>query len=102
MVEGKFNYILAGKDRAQKNDGSYIFNNYDTRSSDYGNYVGNGVETKIVYKEFRLEYLVNPKTNMNIELGVTDRSYSNELEKKYSRLVYFGLRMALENYYFDF
>ena len=102
MVEGKFSYVKAGKDRAQKNDGSYVFNNYDTRASEYGNYVGSGLETKIIYKEFRLEYLVNPKTNMNIEIGITDRCYTNDIEKKYSRLVFFGLRMALENYYFDF
>ena len=55
MVEGKFNYVKAGKDRAQKNDGSYVFNNYDTRASEYGNYVGSGLETKIIYKEFRME-----------------------------------------------
>jgi hypothetical protein len=102
FFETKFNYVLAGKDRANKNDGGYIFYNYDTRSSEYGHYVGTGLETKIMYKEFRLEYLVNPKTNMNIEFGITDRSYKNEVETTYSTLVYVGLRMALENYYFDF
>ena len=102
MAEVKFNYADIGKDRPQQNDGNYIFYNYDSRSGDYGHYVGSGIETKLMYKELRIEYLVNPKTNMNIELGITDRSYNNELEKKYSRLVYFGLRMALENYYFDF
>ncbi|CAN5684317.1 hypothetical protein BH11BAC1_BH11BAC1_22470 [soil metagenome] len=102
FVEAKFNYVEMGKDRSQKNDGNYIFYNYDTRSSEYGHYVGTGLKTKLIYKEFRIEYLVNPKTNMNIEFGITDRTYSNVIEKKYSRLVYFGLRMALENYYFDF
>lgn len=102
FVEAKFNYANVGKDRPQTNDGNYIFYNYDTRPADYGHYVGTGLETKIIYKEFRLEYLVNPKTNMNIEAGITDRSYTNAVEEKYSRLVYVGLRMALENYYFDF
>ena len=102
FVEAKFNYVLAGKDRPGYNDGSYIFYNYDTRSSEYGHYVGTGLKTVIIYKDFRLQYLVNPKTNMNIEFGITDRSYENDTEKTYSTLVYFGLRMALENYYFDF
>ncbi len=102
FFEAKFNYAEIGKDRPSMNDGNYIFFSYDTRPSEYGHYVGTGLKTKLVYKEFRLEYLVNPKTNMNIELGITDRTYTNDIDRKYSRLVYFGLRMALENYYFDF
>ena len=102
FIEAKFNYADIGKDRPLMNDGNYIFFNYDSRPADYGHYVGTGLKTKLIYKEFRLEYLVNPKTNMNIEAGITDRTYTNEVEKKYSRLVYLGLRMALENYYFDF
>jgi hypothetical protein len=98
----KYNYALIGKDRPGLNDGNYIFYNYDTRTQDYGHYVGSGLESNLTHMEFRIEYQVNPNYNMNIIAGISDRNFSNDFEEKHSSLVYFGLRMALENYYFDF
>ena len=79
-----------------------IFKAYDTRSSEYGNRMFQGLSSTLNSVEFRLNYLVNPKTNFNIELGASSRTFKNERTYDQSLYIFFGLRTALENYYLDF
>jgi hypothetical protein len=102
FAEAKFLYSEVGVDRYGFNDGQNIFNNYSTHGSDYGHYLLDGIKTKIIYKDFRISYLVNPKTNFNIELGISDRTSSSAYWNYETTFVFFGLRTSLENYYFDF
>jgi hypothetical protein len=105
FVEGKFIYSEIGLDRPFENDGNdgnNIYNDYAYHGPDYGHYTLDGIHTKLIYKDLRVNYLINPKTNLNVELGISDRTYSNTYGNIDSRLVYFGFRTSLENYYFDF
>ncbi len=102
FVEGKYMYSQIGLDYLNLNMGSNIFLSYDTHASDYGNYVAQGIVTTLSYKDLRISYLVNPKTNFVIEAGVSDRNYKNAFVDSHTQFVYFGIRTALENYYFDF
>jgi hypothetical protein len=102
FVEAKLMYSEVGKDRIFENDGNSVYNDYTIHGAEYGHRVLDGIQTTLIYKELRLNYLINPKTNLNLELGVSERTYTNSFEDSSSRFVYFGLRTSLENYYFDF
>lgn len=97
-----FNYAKAGLDSTGTNFGGDIFKDYETRSSEYGNYMFNGVETKITHIGAEVQYLVNPKTNLIVKAGFDQRDFSNQFENSQSQYVYLGISTALNNFYFDF
>jgi hypothetical protein len=104
FVEARILGSVIGTDRILENDGNNVYNDYNNHGSEYGHRLLDGDRVTLIYNEFRINYLVNPKTNLNIELGVRGRSYK-EKDFDYStdsRFVYLGLRTSLENLYFDF
>ncbi len=100
--EIKFQYAKMGRDTADLNFGNDLFKNYETRISEFGNYMFNGLSGKLNSLDIRLNFLVNPKTNFNIEIGTLIRKFSNANSQDNSELIYFGIRTSLENYYWDF
>ncbi len=102
FAELKVQVARMGKDTAGVNLGNDIFKNYETRAQEYDNRMYQGLESTVNTIDFRINYLVNPKTNCNIEFGIASRQFSNDRSDNRSLLIYAGLRMALENYYFDF
>ena len=102
FAEIKVQYAKMGRDTGTVNLGNDIFKAYDTRLSEYGNRMFQGLSSTLNSVEFRLNYLVNPKTNFNIELGASSRTFKNERTYDQSLYIFFGLRTALENYYLDF
>ena len=95
-------YAISGKDTATFNYGSNIFKNYRDRPSEYGNEILQGLETTTLFTDLKVTYLINPKTNMNVELGVINRNLTNDLQEQNTMWIYFGFRTALYNYYYDF
>lgn len=102
FAEIKVQYAKNAQDTVDVNLGNDIFKSYLNRYSEYGNRMFQGVQGKLNNVELRIDYLVNPKTNLNIEAGIILRKYSNALSADDSRIIYFGIRTSLENYYFDF
>ncbi|MCX6291264.1 MAG: hypothetical protein NT126_05820 [Bacteroidetes bacterium] len=102
FVEVKYLYTQKGIDFMNSNDGGNIFLSYDTHPFEYGNKLLQGVLTTTTYKDISFSYLVNPVTNFRIEAGVSDRNYKNNFSNVHTEFFYFGIRTALENYYFDF
>lgn len=102
FAEYKINYIIYGADSANVNYGKDIFRSYNDHPNEYGNFVGQGIKTTVIYNDFRVSYLLNPKTNLNISLGVSNRSESSDITDKNSTYIYFGLRTSLHNFYYDF
>lgn len=102
FAEIKVQYAQMGQDTAGINLGNDIFRDYDSRPYDYGHRLYDGLKTTLSSIDFRIDYLVNPKTNFNIEGGINIRKRNNALEEQSSMLFYFGLRTSLENFYFDF
>jgi len=104
-VEAKFNYALYGADTADSHWGKNIFKRDDLAQlgfPSWGNKVLQGVKTTLMYKDFRVSYVVNPKTNMNVSLGITNRSLYVPGNKNESYFVFVGLRTSLSNVYYDF
>ncbi len=102
FTEVKLNMAQIGKDSTGRNFGSCIFNP-DANSYSYSNVSFlQGVKTSLSYKDFKIGYLINPGTNLNIVLGISLREEKNALIDNKTTFVYFGIRTSLTNVYYDF
>jgi len=52
--------------------------------------------------DVRVAWYMNPKTNLRIELGYTDRFDNNEFLNRNSRILSIGLKTSIFNEYYDF
>lgn len=102
FIQMHFKYAKTGLDTLGTNYGGDIFKDYDTRTSEYGNYMFNGVETEITHLGMEIQYLVNPKTNFVVKAGFDERHFSNAFDNEKTQFVYLGITTALSNFYFDF
>ncbi|MEJ6981641.1 gliding motility protein RemB [Pedobacter sp. P351] len=107
----RFQFFLQGNiaeyglDPADANFGKDIFKPYTTRNTakgNYGNQTGQGVKTDFVYFDGRTSFLLNPKTNLRIELGAVFRNEKNSLSYDKTTWLTFGLRSSFRNLYQDF
>ncbi len=100
-------YAKQGRDTSNSNWGTNVYKSYDTRTQEYDNKVGQGVSTSTFYTDAKIAYLVNPKTNLRLEAGITLRRFKTDIEKgalknETTKYVYFGLHSDIANRYFDF
>ncbi len=102
FAEYKLNYILYGADGVGVNFGKNIFRSYEDYPKEYNNFVGQGIKTSVIYNDLRISYLINPKTNLNICIGITDRFERTDFSKNHSTYFYVGIRTSLHNFYYDF
>ena len=102
LLEGKFMYAKVGYDSAGVNYGQNIFLSYNTRPNEYGVELLQGQETTIIYTGLKTAYLINPKTNMRVELELTARKSENEKITTDDLMISFGIKTALHNTYHDF
>lgn len=114
FFEGRGSFAMKGYDIYDKttktylNYGSNIYRSYYDRpdldgTNNYGYFMATGLTTKIIYADFRVQYVINPKTNLNFEAGVTERITSDNINGMAQHtILHFGLRTSLTNAYFDF
>ena len=74
---------------------------YEGRPSDFGIDMYQGNLTTVNIKIFNISYIVNPKTNLKINLGVTLRDFKNEDEELQTQFINFGIKSDLFNHYYD-
>lgn len=72
------------------------------RIAEYGNFTTQGLTTDIINSTLKASYIINPKSNLLIQAGVTNRSYKNSLENTSSTMFFIGIKTAITNRYFDF
>ena len=75
---------------------------YEGRPSDFGIDMYQGNLTTVNLKNFNIAYIVNPKTNLKINLGVTLRDFKNEDGELKTQFINFGIKSDLFNHYYDF
>jgi hypothetical protein len=83
------------------NIGKNIFKSYDTRDSDYGNSILQGISGKLLFLDFRTSYLINPLSNLRFEIGFIRRVEQVENNKNITNILTFGVRSSFRNLYFD-
>ncbi|MGV6944212.1 gliding motility protein RemB [Sphingobacterium kyonggiense] len=84
------------------NYGGDIFQSYNTAPNVYGNKIGQGVKNELFFADFKAAYVLNPKYNLRVELGYTqryNRIEGNPTQK--SGVINFGLRSSFRNFYGD-
>ena len=97
------NYAQEGLDTSYYSQGNNIFLP-DTRGSK-GTDVAmlQGLKSTMMYMDFHISYLMNPRTNMNFTIGVSRRTLTNNLyTEQPMTLFYVGFRTSIENMYTDF
>lgn len=101
FVEIKMNYAIKGVDSSSINFGGNIFKS-DLGVSRMFDTQGQGLKTTIMYQDIHIGYLVNPATNFNIVLGVSNRIAKTYKTTSTTQFVYLGIRTSLANFYYDF
>lgn len=99
------NYMIKGTDSAAYNYGGDVFRPSDVFPA--GQQLQDirttqGVKNTIMYEDVHIGYLLNPSTNWNIVIGVTNRSDQTYKGTANSQVFYIGMRTSLVNLYNDF
>ena len=100
--EAKVITALYGMDQNNKNYGMNIFESYDTRVSDLGNYIGDGLRTHLFYTDLQCRYVINPAMHLEAFAGMKYRDETNSAFKQKDNEFYIGIRTSLLNLYGDF
>jgi hypothetical protein len=96
-----------GRDSLNTNYGGDVFKDYNTRVKEFGVDLFQGIKTTTLFGDIKIGYLVNPRTNLRLELGMTVRRISPEIQlpnlyTETTKFFYFGLKTDLYNQYHDF
>jgi len=102
MAEARFSYAIHGVDTAGVNYGGNPNVLDINHPNEYGNYVGQGVRTSIVYAEAKASYIINPAYGFRIEAGMVYRNQSSEIQNFNTTFFYIGIRTRLQNLYYDY
>ncbi len=102
FAEFKLNYAMKGKDSLFTNFGGNIFNTDMQITTGDKIHTTQGIRTSIVYQDVHIGYLINPATNLNIIIGLSNRRENAEGRTTKTQFVYLGLRTSLSNFYYDF
>ncbi len=87
-----------GSDADAVNYGQNMYRSYNDNSIEFGNVVGQGLNNKLLFGEFKVQYLLNPKNNINIEAGVQARYHNVDGNVSKNMYVVFGIKTNLYNY----
>lgn len=91
----KFDFSLQG------NYGNYGLEPYRTEKM-FDEGIGQRIKTDMMYLDGRVSYIINPRYNLRLELGGIVRRENNDLWKKNTAMLTFGLRASFRNLYYDF
>lgn len=98
---GEIDYGRYGLDMNNINYGKDIFNSYTSPVSKYGNTIGQGLKTNMVYLQGKVGYLLNPKYNLRLELGGIYRTEKNSDFNDKTAMITFGIRSSFRQVYND-
>lgn len=98
----KMNYAEIGYDTAKLNMGQNIFLSYNDRYKEYDNEVGQGLNHKITWTEFTVNYTFNPITRLSVFAQVALRQDKTVAGSDDTMLIQGGIRTRLFNRYYDF
>ncbi|MVZ61406.1 gliding motility protein RemB [Sphingobacterium humi] len=84
------------------NWGGDIFQSYNSAPNTYGNKIGQGVKNNLYYADFKAAYVLNPKYNLRLEVGYTQRyNKVEDAATQKSGVFNVGLRTTFRNFYGD-
>lgn len=100
------NYAIIGEDAVNTNNGSNLLLS-DTIfvKNQAAVTMGQGIKGVMNYADGHISYLMNPRTNMNIVMGVSYRELTESAiayKSPVTMLFYLGFRTSIGNTYYDF
>lgn len=84
------------------NYGSDIFQSYYNNNIEFGNYIAQGNTTRSKHVDFRVGYIINPRTNMKLEVGINSRDSKSFTSAEKLKYFFFSFKTDLQNFYYDF
>lgn len=102
FLRGQITLAKYGLDSAGINYGKNIFESYNTRAENFGNHIGQGLKTNLLYVQGTIAFLLNPKYNLRLECSVSARQEKNSLAKNNEAIFQVGLRSSFRQLYYDF
>lgn len=104
-AEIKFLYALYGADSGSSHYGKNIYGsdyNIPDFPESFGHVIGQGIKTNLIYTDFCLRYLINPKINLNFEIKFSHRELNSSINANTTNWITLGLKTSLYNMYYDF
>jgi len=98
---GEVDYGYYGLDVNGLNYGKDPFQLWNLPAKETGNYIGQGLTTKMSYVEGKVAYMLNPKYNLRIELGGLYRLEKNDQFNDKTTMITIGLRSSFRTLYTD-
>jgi hypothetical protein len=98
---GEADYGHYGLDIGGRNYGKDIFQSYQDPVQQFGNNIGQGLKTNMVYLQGKIGYLLNPKYNLRLELGGIYRTEKNSAFNDKTSMITFGVRSSFRQVYND-
>ncbi len=103
FFRGQVNYTSYGLDtNAESNVGQDIFKSYDKRNTEYGNKLGQGLKTQLIYGQGTIAYVFNPRYNLRVEASAAVRRQKNDLDSRSEMMFNIGFRSTFRQFYYDF
>lgn len=102
LAEARFSYAIHGVDTAGVNYGGNPQVIDKNQPNEYGNFVGQGVRTSILYAEAKAAYIINPAYGFRVEAGFVFRQQESAIQNFTTAFFYFGIRTRLQNLYYDY
>ena len=101
VIETMSSVVQVGLDDSRFSIGQNIYQPYNERKQNYGYEIGGGLKTTVLNNSLKVSYVLNPKMQTIIQLGVNNRRYTNDVVNSSSNWFSFGIKTALINQYFD-
>jgi hypothetical protein len=76
--------------------------NSNGNSIDYGYTTAGGLTTDIINSTLKVSYVINTKSLLLLQVGITNRTYKNSVESSSTNMFFIGVKTAITNRYFDF
>lgn len=102
FLEGRISHARYGADSAQFNFGQNPLKPNGTRLKDFNNAMFQGLSNTLLFSQFTVAYVINPAYNLRAECGFVYRNQSNFNTDQQQFWVFFGIKTALRNLYFDY
>lgn len=111
FITAKFLYAIVGYDSTGTHFGQNIFqatfdsplgNTNNIVVNQYGNHVAQGIKTKLMYKDIRVDYLLIPDMNLFASIGISMRTEKTKNTSQNCNYVYMAISTRLFNHYYDF
>lgn len=91
-----------GADTANLNYGNNLFLPYSTYAQNYGNKFFQADEVNLKILNATVSFLINPAYNLNVYTGIIVRNETSSTINRQQKLIVFGIRTSLHNFYWDF